>query len=281
MNSERETALGTTDVGSAIGKTTVFHGHPVRAVVFDLDNTLAPSKSRLADTTAILLERLLAHVDVCIIPGGSFGQFERQVLQYLSPSPVLAQLHLMPTCGTEYYRWRTGSWRQVYSEALDASAKEHITSVLAAGSRTYGFDDLHTWGATIEDRGTQITYSTLGQQAPIGVKVAWDADGAKRRSLHAYAARRLPDFEVRIGGSTSIDVTNKGIDKAYGISKLQQELDLDIDDLLFLGDRLDVDGNEYPVKAMGVTCIEVTDWRDTEQHIVGILEAYGADGTEP
>lgn len=263
--------------GSYIGTTNESHGHVLRAVAFDLDDTLAPSKSRLAHTTAVLLERLLSYVDVCIISGGSFDQFERQVLRCLSPSPALARLHLMPTCGTEYYRWRMGSWQRIYSETLDASAKEHITSVLIAGARACGFDSLRTWGATIEDRSTQITYSALGQEAPIDAKVSWDADGAKRRRLYSYAAQRLPDCEVRIGGSTSIDVTNKGIDKAYGIGKLLEELDLDIEDLIFLGDRLDVGGNDFPVRAMGVTCIEVTSWRDTERRIAEILAVYDSD----
>jgi HAD superfamily hydrolase (TIGR01484 family) len=247
-------------------------GSPIHAVIFDLDDTLAPSKSRIADTTADLLERLLETVDVCIISGGAFGQFQQQVLRYLPPSPALERLHLMPTCGTEYYRWRAGSWRQVYSEPLGSDAKRQITTVLSAGVAELGLASARTWGATIEDRGTQITYSALGQQAPISVKAAWDPDGAKRLRLRSYAAERLAGFEVRVGGSTSIDVTATGIDKAYGVTKLQDELHLDTDDLLFLGDRLDVDGNDYPVQSMGVRCISVTGWRDTERYITDLLK---------
>ncbi len=247
-------------------------GSPIRAVIFDLDDTLAPSKSKIADTTAALVERLLEIVDVCIISGGAFGQFQQQVLNYLPPSPVLGRLHLMPACGTEYYRWQAGSWRQVYSEPLSSDAKQQITTVLSAGVAELGLASARTWGVTIEDRGTQITYSALGQQAPISAKAAWDPDGAKRFTLRSYAADRLPDFEVRVGGSTSIDVTPKGVDKAYGVTKLQDELHLDTGDLLFLGDRLDVDGNDYPVQAMGVRCISVTGWRDTERYIADLLK---------
>lgn len=262
--------------GGPAGLTGGANGAPIRAIIFDLDGTLAPSKSQIAGTTATLLERLLDKVDVCIISGGSFAQFQKQVLPYLPPSPGLARLHLMPTCGTEYYRWRAGSWQLVYSEPLDEAVKRAITSVLATGATELGLDSPRTWGARIEDRGTQITYSALGQQAPIAEKAAWDPDGAKRRGLRAYAAARLPDLEVRVGGTTSVDVTNKGIDKAYGVAKLQQEIPADIDELLFLGDRLDVDGNDYPVKAMGVACISVSGWRDTEQRIADILKALPA-----
>ncbi len=245
----------------------------IRAVIFDLDGTLAPSKSRIAPSTADLLVRLLERVDVCIISGGTFEQFDTQVLRYLTESQNLTRLHLMPTCGTRYYRWVSGSWQKVYAEDLPPEVRTHIIAVLTEGARTLGLTAGRTWGATVDDRGTQITYSALGQQAPLEAKTAWDPDGSKKAQLRRYAAARLPELEVRSGGSTSVDVTRKGVDKAYGVAKLQLYLHLDLDDLLFLGDRLDVDGNDYPVKQMGVTCIPVTGWKDTNKRITDLLEA--------
>ncbi|HEY0195878.1 MAG TPA: hypothetical protein VGC42_32420, partial [Kofleriaceae bacterium] len=46
---------------------------------------------------------------------------------------------------------------------------------------------------------------------------------------------------------------------------------LDLDEMLFLGDRLDKDGNDYPVRALGVACIAVSGWPDTESRIVELL----------
>ncbi len=244
---------------------------PVRLVLFDLDGTLAPSKSPIAVSTATLLVRLLERVDVCIISGGAFPQFRRQVLPSLGSSPNLTRLHLMPTCGTQYYRWRPGGWHQVYAELLDPALKDRIIRVLDDGARELGVAEPHPWGEIIEDRATQITYSALGQQAPLAAKAAWDPSGNKRNGLRDYAAGRLPDLEVRVGGSTSIDVTARGIDKAYGVRKLEHYLHISLDEMLFLGDRLDVDGNDYPVKATGVPCIAVTGWRDTGRHIVDLL----------
>jgi phosphomannomutase len=245
----------------------------IRAVIFDLDGTLAPSKSRIAPSTADLLMQLLDRVDVCIISGGTFEQFNTQVLRYLTESQNLTRLHLMPTCGTRYYRWVSGSWQLVYAEDLAPEVRTRIIAVLTEGARTLGLTGARTWGPTVQDRGTQITYSALGQQAPLDAKTAWDPDGSKKASLRRYAATRLPDLEVRSGGSTSVDVTDKGIDKAYGVAKLQRDLHLGIDDLLFLGDRLDADGNDYPVLQMGVTCIPVTGWQDTNKRITDLLAA--------
>jgi hydroxymethylpyrimidine pyrophosphatase-like HAD family hydrolase len=135
--------------------------------------------------------------------------------------------------------------------------------VLEAGAKSLGLWHPGPWGDLIEDRGSQITFSALGQQAPVAEKTAWDPDGSKKRALWAYAAPLLPDLEVRGGGSTSIDVTRKGIDKAYGVGRLMVELGVSKEQLLFLGDRLDETGNDRPVYELGVPSVAVEGWQDT------------------
>jgi len=241
-------------------------------VAFDLDDTLAVSKSTIDERMAELLVRLLAEVEVCIISGGRFEQFESQVLRHLDiPAPLRSRLHLMPTCGTRYYCWRDGGWARVYAEDLTADQKDAIISVLTEGAHELGLWEATPWGEIIEDRGSQITFSALGQSAPPERKYAWDPDGTRRQSLRAYVAARLPEFEVRAGGSTSIDVTRKGIDKAYGIGKLLHTLKVGIGDVLFVGDRLEEGGNDYPVRAMGVTCVAVANWHETAAYVEGLL----------
>jgi HAD superfamily hydrolase (TIGR01484 family) len=249
--------------------------HDVKAVVFDLDDTLAASKSAMDPTMTSALVALLGHVDVCIISGGRFEQFESQALKHLTaPSEVLSRLHLMPTCGTRSYDWHGDHWQLLYAEDLSADQRTRAMTVLEEGAKQLGLWRTDTWGDILEDRGSQITFSALGQAAPVAEKMAWDPDGSKKRALQEYAASRLPDLEVRSGGSTSIDITRQGIDKAYGIRKLLAELSLDKSDLLFIGDRLDPSGNDYPVKAMGVTCLPVKDWHETLELVTGFTTAF-------
>ncbi len=173
----------------------------------------------------------------------------------------------MPTCGTRYYRWSADAWVQVYAEDLTPADKDRISRVLLAGAEELQLVATQSWGPLLEDRESQITFSALGQQAPYLQKAAWDPDGAKKESLREYAASRLPDFEVRSGGSTSIDVTRQGIDKSYGMRKLLQQLGLTVSEALFIGDRLNEGGNDYPVLQMGVPTIAVRNWQDTVDHI--------------
>ena len=243
------------------------------AVVFDLDDTLAPSKSTMDPAMSAALARLLDHTQVCIISGGRFEQFETQALDgFRASDEEMGRLHLMPTCGTRYYLWQQGGWQLQYAEDLTDDEKQRTIAVLEAGARELGFWAPGEWGPLIEDRGSQITYSALGQSAPVAAKTAWDPDGSKKHALWAYASSRLPDLEVRGGGSTSIDVTRKGIDKSYGIAKLTAALGISKDELLFIGDRLDETGNDYPVYAYGVTSVPVDDWEQTVEYV----EAFNA-----
>ena len=253
----------------------------LRAVIFDLDDTLAPSKSTMDPAMSAALARLLELTEVCIISGGRFEQFEAQALDGFSASAeALNRLHLMPTCGTRYYRSVAGAWQLQYAEDLTRDEKSRTIAVLEGGAKELGLWHPGPWGDIIEDRGSQITFSALGQQAPVDKKMAWDPDGAKKRALALYASERLPDLEVRGGGSTSIDVTRKGIDKAYGVERLLERLGVEIGQVLFIGDRLDDGGNDYPVYAMGVASIPVHDWHGTLAAVT-VLNSWLASGDGP
>jgi len=240
-------------------------------IVFDLDGTLAPSKSALDDEMAKLFARLLAVVKVAIISGGDFPQFETQVLEHLPSGSNLGNLSILPTSGTKFFRYSDG-WQKLYSDDLSNDDKKKIETALEAAVAQSGFQPAQSWGERIEDRGTQITYSALGQQAPLEEKAKWDPDFAKRKQIKAILDKTLPEFSVRLGGTTSIDVTRPGIDKAYGIRKLRDVLGIPIAQMLFVGDAIFPGGNDYPALEAGVESIEVRDPDETKR----VIEAIAA-----
>jgi phosphomannomutase len=252
-----------------------------KLIAFDLDGTLAPSKSYLPDEMAEVLGKLLDHFQVCVISGGKFGQFETQLLNGLKVGPEkLQKLHLMPTCGTQYYLYdlAKSEWQQVYAENFTDAQKKQIIDALNEGIDELGYREKQTWGDIIEDRGSQITFSALGQDIVtelgdegVRKKEEWDPENVKKNKLRDYVAERIPDFEVRVGGGTSIDITKPGIDKAYGMKKLMDMLQIGKDDILFFGDRLQPGGNDFPVKEFGIDSLEISDWQNTAQVLTGIL----------
>ncbi|GAA1938704.1 HAD-IIB family hydrolase [Microbacterium aoyamense] len=244
-----------------------------RLVAFDLDDTLAPSKSAIDPRIGDLLVELARRVEVAIISGGQLAQFTSQVVDRLpdAAASVSTHFHLMPTCGTQYYRIGAGGIETVYALSLTDDEKSRALAAVEEEARRLGLWESETWGDILEDRGSQITFSALGQRAPLEAKVAWDPTGAKKSALRAAVADRIPDLEVRSGGSTSVDITHRGIDKAYGMNKLVEQTGIPLDDMLFVGDRLDPDGNDYPVLAMGVACHAVEGWEETAAYLEALL----------
>ena len=235
-----------------------------KLIVFDLDGTLAESKAPIDDETSARLCDLLGVVRVAVISGGDWPQFEAQVLSRLPHDDRLKRLSILPTCGTKYFRY-DGGWKKIYSEDFTGEEREAIIASLHKALDESGFKAGKVWGNLIEDRGSQITFSALGQQAPLEVKKTWDPDFAKRKKIKVVLDGLIPDFSVRLGGATSIDVTKPGIDKAYGIRKLRDVLGIPIPEMIFVGDALFPGGNDYPAKEAGAVSIRVRDPEETKR----------------
>ncbi len=237
-----------------------------KLVLFDLDNTLAESKSEIDEEMSGLLLKLLEVKEVGIISGGSYEQFQKQLLKKLGDSALLTKLYLFPTCSTSFYQYNKG-WKEGYSEKL---SEEEKNKIFAAFSQVT--DLTPKYGEILEDRQTQITFSALGQKAPPEIKKIWDPNRKKRLTLKNQLEKLIPEFEIKLGGNTSLDITRKGIDKAYGIKKIEEKLGFRKEEILYIGDALFEGGNDYPVKQAGVDCISVKDPEETKEVIKKILK---------
>ncbi|MGA2582930.1 MAG: HAD-IIB family hydrolase [Tepidisphaeraceae bacterium] len=251
-----------------------------RLIVFDLDGTLAQSKASLDAEMAARLGELLKVVNVAVISGGGWPQFEKQVLAKLPANVQLKRLSLLPTCGTQFYQYAggpgdNGNWKQLYAENFTAAQKTKIISSLKQSIDSSDIKVGQTWGEQIEDRGSQITFSALGQQAPGDEKKKWDPNFSKRKKVKSKLDGLIPEFAVNLGGETSIDITKPGIDKAYGIRKLRDTLHIAIGDMIFIGDAIFPGGNDYPAKQAGALSIRVRDPEETKRVIEAIIACLG------
>ncbi len=252
-----------------------------KLVVFDLDGTLTESKSKVTPEIVQAISDLQKSYEVAIISGCSYKQFEDQFLFEFNPfKHTFMSLRLLPTCGAQMYMYDHG-WFQIYNNDLLLREKVKIFEAFECAIFHFNADikrhkgsgfceanlidelDSGKYGEIAEDRGSQITFSMLGQEAPLEEKNKWDPDCAKRKKIAAFVQKYLLEFEVRIGGTTSIDVTKKGIDKSFGVLKIIEHLSLDKQDVLFVGDALFKGGNDYPVKELGIECIPTSGPKET------------------
>lgn len=242
-----------------------------KLIVFDLDGTLAESKAAIDEEMAALFCELLTVARVAIISGGDWPQFEKQVIGRLPAGSDLSSLSILPTCGTKFYAFDEDGWKKLYAEDFSAPEKQKIITSLQKAVEQSGFKADKTWGEQVEDRESQITFSALGQKAPLEPKKAWDPDFEKRQKIRKILIGMIPEFAINLGGATSIDVTKPGIDKAYGMRKLRDILKINVAQMLFMGDALFEGGNDFPARASGADCIQVRDPAETKRIIEAII----------
>lgn len=236
--------------------------------IFDLDSTLAESKSPISVSMVHTLNQLLARKKVAVISGGTFSQFEKQFLSAFPAHVHFEQLYLMPVSGSRLYVYMNGEWTLEYAHDFTPEEKQKITDAFSEVFLKLNYEiPEEIYGELIEDRGSQITFSALGQEAPLEKKIVWDPNHKKREEIVQELKKIIPEFNVRIGGSTSIDITPLGVDKATGIDAIQKYLHLTDADVVFVGDALFPGGNDYPAIQTGVECIKVENPADTERLI--------------
>lgn len=219
----------------------------LETIFFDLDGTLAESKSPISNEMADMLSLLSHHYTLVLISGGMLEQLTKQVIDKLSQNTRFTNWYLMPTSGASLFRYNNGSWVEEYQERLSEHQINTITTSInqALEQVSFTIKEHECKGSQIENRGSQVTFSALGQQQDYEMKKLWDPEKQKRRELQMILEPLLSDFDVKIGGSTSIDITLKGVNKAFGINQFFKVTGTSIKHGLFIGDELVPGGNDY------------------------------------
>jgi hydroxymethylpyrimidine pyrophosphatase-like HAD family hydrolase len=261
-------------------------GAQATLIIFDLDGTLAESKAPLDLEMAGLLGELLIHRKVAVISGASFAQFQSQFLAHLdfqkkkNDSPAddpLSNLSVLPTDGSSFYKYDptdarsapAHGWISVYDYSLSLDEKSRVKDAVASVAGGMHFEKIY--GAQLEDRDSQMTFSALGQQAPIEAKKDWDPDHKIREGMVAKLRPMLPDFEINIGGMTSIDFTKRGMDKEYGINRLVEYFSIPKSAIVYVGDAIFPGGNDYAAVTAGLPVHAVKNISETKDFIRGLL----------
>ena len=248
--------------------------------VFDLDGTLVETKSPMKTEMSLLIARLLKVKKVAIIGGGKYETFQELFIRKLKcPKQLLRKLFLFPTTATAFYKYNHG-WKKIYTKLLTASEIIQIKKAFKNVFNEIGYKHPQkTYGPIIENRGTQVSFSVFGQELVrvlgdkgVRMKKKWLKDNLKTKMKIAKLMReKLPNLEVVAAGFTTIDVTKKGINKAYGIRQIEKHLKIPISKMFFVGDAIFPGGNDYAVVSTGVDYMPVKGPTETEKMIQKIL----------
>ncbi len=232
--------------------------------VFDIDGTLATSKRPIDEEMRYLLSVVARHNNIVLLTGGNAEQVESQVLNLV----CYKEAYGLPTSGAQHIRYGQVGPKVIWNDFL---SEEQVDSIYEAFAHT--FHDIkyehprEVYGAILENRVSQVTFSACGQAAPVEVKKLWDPTQDKRKEIVAILSRYLPNFECRIGGTTSIDVTIKGQDKGTNLRRFMNYYGIRDNELLYFGDAFGSGGNDLPVLLHGIPCVMVADPQDCKRKI--------------
>jgi HAD superfamily hydrolase (TIGR01484 family) len=248
-----------------------------KLMVFDLDGTLAESKQRVSAEVGELLSTLMSHMPVAIMSGASFAQFETQFFPALPTEAIYERLFIFPVNAAQCFVYVQRTWHPEYDHAFSDTERSRIHAAIEEGLNETGMAmPEQVWGDRVQDRGAQITFSAVGQLAPVEAKRAWAAlYNVQRKKLRDMIAQKLPNFSVSTGGITSIDITPKGINKAYGIRRLTELTGISVADMLYVGDALEEGGNDSVVIDTGIRTHAVFGPEETAALIETMLKHCG------
>jgi membrane-associated protein len=246
-----------------------------KAVLFDLDDTLVVSWQVPSAPMIEKLGLLLEQVPVAIMSAASFPRIEQSFLPSIEAHPHAHQLYVYSYNGAELHILENGIWKAQYSVEMTQEQRARATAVIkecVAKTRIIKKDAKYQW--EILEREQKIVFSALGLHATQEDKRTWDPGLSKRKKLQRTLRRRLRDLDVNIGGTTTIDITAKGINKGYATRHLAKRLGVEVQDMLFIGDALYPGGNDYIVMQTGADTRQVQNPEETEKIIETLLDAF-------
>lgn len=251
-----------------------------KIVAFDLDGTITESNQLITEEMAVLLSKLLSNTKVGIITGASFEKMKYQLTafwDYINSSKkenLLVNLILLPANGSVCYEMNkdTCDWQLTSKEDIVLEGKEKIVETLEDLISSGKYDiSKNPIGKLIVDKGKQMSLSTLGADAPLSLKKPWDQDKEKRKKIIEDLKLKLPEFEILIGGNTTIDILPKGFNKGVGLKHLLEKFNYSISDMIFVGDAIFPGGNDYPAFEAGIESLKVSGPEETAKIIENFI----------
>ncbi len=215
---------------------------------FDMDMTIAPSREPILPEMFDLLSSLPQ--DIIIVSG-------QDVMKILWQSNSLRAYRL----GQNGNHAIDPEGVELWNTPLEPHHRDQILDHIKEVMEILDHEVNHDW-TPIEDRGAQITFSPIGNSAPVGITRVYDPDRSKRLKLIETIPFASEDLVVKIGGSTSLDYLHKDRHKGANVTKLIELAGWNKDECIYYGDGLYPGGNDEAVIGV-IETVLVDDHIDT------------------
>ncbi len=216
-----------------------------KVIIADVDDTICESCQVMSDEMANQINSMIQQGYTFAFLTGT----EKQYLLEMVSSKLRGKHYLLAAIGTECIEVEVGGEnKEVYKYNLSEEQINEIVKALEELTQKYNILPVTNKDDQIQNRETQVCLSAIGRHAPKEQKAAYDPNGNKRLEWIQFLKTILDEnkYDMTIGGTTSIDITPKGIDKAWGIKHFCEKFGIELENVLFFGDKIHPGGNDFP-----------------------------------
>ncbi len=238
-----------------------------KVIIADVDDTICDSCQIISPEMAEQILRMINQgFEFAFISGTKVEDLQKMI-----SSRLKERHHLLATTGTNYTLIEKDKAEVRYNLSFSPEEKKEIFAALNKAVEHFEIKSMTTKEDQIQDRDSQITLSAIGRNAPLEIKKKYDSSAEKRKIWVDFLKQHLDEnkYELKIGGTTSIDITRKGLDKEWGIKAFAQYHNIPFSNILFFGDKIYPEGNDFPAAKI-VDCIAVKSPKDALQHLRAI-----------
>ena len=221
----------------------------INKFIFDVDGTLTPSRGKIDEEFARFFFDFCTLNHVYFVTGSDRAKTVEQI-----GNTLYGMAQRVYNCsGNDVYEGstniRTTDW------TLPALARTFLISCEYESKFT-----IRT-GNHIEERPGMVNFSVVGRNATTEERaryVAYDTYEDERTTIAKAFNIMFPELEARPGGETGIDIAPRGSDKSQILMDFNRP---EMESIVFFGDRMDEDGNDYPLK--------LANYKGKNHHVVG------------
>ena len=229
--------------------------------MFDIDGTLTPSRLRMTEKFAKYFDKWSERNKYYLVTGSDLDKTKEQLpIAYIDRAEAI-----FTCCGNQM--WRDDEL--IYDNKFELTSKLKNSLEVVLMSSQYP----HRYGNHIEDRGSMVNFSIVGRNCTQEQRehfFKWDNERGERKKISTFLKHKFKDLDAVLGGQISIDIYPKGKDKSQILDIIEQERLVKPDEYIFIGDRTEKGGNDYPLALLmdntdNCDFYQTDCWKETQQ----------------
>lgn len=199
--------------------------------IFDIDGTLTPSRLRIDSDFEIFFKNWIKNKNVYLVTGSD----KEKTIEQIGEDIWSAVKRVYQSCGNQV--WEQGT----LITQKDFTLNNDIKSLLLEQLNNSEWKE--KFGNHLEERVGLVNFSIIGRNCPQNKReeyYKWDQQNHERIKICQVIMDKFPNIEASIGGQISIDIYQKGCNKAQVLKDIN-------DPIYFFGDKMEEGGNDFPI----------------------------------